>query len=218
MTKAGHSSPAVQAQYRHLVEQVPAITYMAEKGPSGRWLYISPQVEQILGFTPTEWMADTHLWREQMHSDDVERVLADESALLEEGHRFRSEYRMRARDGHVVWLRDEAIYVHDAATGNLVMRGLLLDISDRKLAEEELRRTEHHLSTTVAAAPVILFAINVSGIFTLSEGRGLYGLGLKPGQVVGRSAFDVYQDNPQILSCIRRALFRRGLYHQQRGA
>ncbi|MBZ5655836.1 MAG: PAS domain S-box protein [Acidobacteriia bacterium] len=196
----------LEEQYRQLIEQVPAITYMAERGPHGRWYYVSPQIQPILAFTPEEWMSDPERWRKQVHPDDLERVLVEEQGLAREGDRYRTEYRLRTRDGKDVWVRDEATYVRHQETGNLVMRGLLLDITERKEAEEELRRTEQRLQTTVNAAPVVLFAVDPAGLFTLSVGRGLQALGLKPGEVVGRSVFDLYRDQPDILHHVRRAL------------
>ena len=206
MAVKAQTKEALEAQYRQLVEQMPAITYVAERGAQGRWYYVSPQIKHILGFTPAEWMADVELWRKQVHPDDLERVLAEEQALSQEGDRHRVEYRLRSHDGKDVWVRDEATYVRLADAGQLVMRGLLLDISERKEAEEELRRSEHRLDATVNAAPVILFALDPAGVFTLSAGRGLQELGLKPGEVVGRSVFDLYGENSEILDHFRRAL------------
>lgn len=206
MASKSTSEQALAAQYRQIVEQVPAITYMAGRGAQGRWYYVSPQIEQILGFTPDEWTSDPQRWRKQLHPDDLKRVLAEEQALIKEGDRYRVEYRLRTRDGRDVWVRDEATYVRHLETGKLVMRGLLLDITERKEAEEELRRSEQRLHTIVDGAPVILFALDTAGVFTLSAGRGLEGLGLKPGEVVGRSVFDQYRDNPEILDHARRAL------------
>jgi PAS domain S-box-containing protein len=135
----------LEAQYRQLVEQVPAITYMAERGAQGRWYYVSPQIKHILGLIPEEWMSDPGRWRKQVHPDDLGRVLAEEQTLSQEGDRYRVEYRLRARDGKDVWVRDEATYVRHRESGKLVMRGLLLDITERKEAEEELRRSEQRL-------------------------------------------------------------------------
>jgi PAS domain S-box-containing protein/putative nucleotidyltransferase with HDIG domain len=72
--------------------------------------------------------------------------------------------------------------------------------------EEALWESEKRLRTVVSNAPVVLFMIDREGVFTLSEGKGLDALGLKPGEVVGQSVFDVYRDVPQILESIRRAL------------
>lgn len=76
----------------------------------------------------------------------------------------------------------------------------------RKKVEESLNRSEEYLQTLTTGAPVIIFATDKNGIFTLSEGKGLHALGLKAGEVVGKSIFDVYEDSPKILADIRRAL------------
>ena len=203
-TQQGRQEP--ESGYRLLIEQVPAITYMAERGADGRWYYVSPQIEPILGFTPVEWMSDRRRWRKQLHPEDREMVLSQEQNLLSEGDRYRVEYRLLARDGHEVWVRDEATYVREQKTGKLVMRGLLLDITERKQAEEELHKTQERLHSTLSTAPLILFALDAAGVFTFSAGKGLQELGLRPGEVVGKSVFDVYRDNASVLEHVRRAL------------
>ncbi len=83
---------------------------------------------------------------------------------------------------------------------------LVVELRERMRVEEALRASEERLRTVVSNAPVVLFAVDTDGVFTLSEGKGLKVLGLAPGEVVGRSVFELYQDAPAIHEHIRRAL------------
>ncbi len=126
--------------YRRLVERLPAIVYSCELGERGRWRYVSPQIEEILGYSPDEWMADPALWAERLHPDDRERALEQEAgAAGREGPSPPVDYRMITRAGDVVWILDEAVLEPDR-TGTPVWHGVLYDITERKLAEQELRR------------------------------------------------------------------------------
>jgi diguanylate cyclase (GGDEF)-like protein/PAS domain S-box-containing protein len=126
--------------YRRLVERLPAIVYASEQGAEGRWRYVSPQVEKILGYTPEEWMADPGLWTRQLHPDDRERALEQEDSKAQtEGAAPPIDYRMITRDGRTVWLLDEAVLEPDGS-GTPVWHGVLYDITERKQAEEELQR------------------------------------------------------------------------------
>ncbi len=123
-----------------LLRRVPAILYTAEAGADGRWEYVSPQIEVILGFTPEEWCADPHLWASRLHSEDAARVLESEAGVLAgEAPQGAVEYRLRHRDGHTVWVRDEALLV-DAEDGPPRWHGVISEITDRKRAEAELER------------------------------------------------------------------------------
>jgi PAS domain S-box-containing protein len=130
-----------EAGLRSLLERLPAVTYTAGFGRLGVWQFVSPQIEALLGFRPEEWTSDPELWWRQVHPDDRERVLheeeADRTASLEEA--VTTEYRMLARDGRVVWVRDEAVVVRDEAGHPLYYQGLMSNITERKEAEETLR-------------------------------------------------------------------------------
>jgi len=127
--------------YRRLVERLPAIVYSCELGERGRWRYVSPQIEDILGYSPEEWMADAGLWAERLHPEDRERVLEQETRKAHgEGNGASPiDYRMITRDGDVVWILDEAVLEPDRQ-GMPIWHGVLYDITERKLAEQELRR------------------------------------------------------------------------------
>ncbi len=133
---SGGSAPDLPVRLDH----VPAIIYVADAGASGRWYYVSSQIETILGFTPKEWCADPNLWVQQLHPADRERVLASESGSAGSGDQVGAvEYRLRHRDGRVVWIRDDAMLVHDR-DGSPRWHGVLSDITDRKRVEAELER------------------------------------------------------------------------------
>jgi diguanylate cyclase (GGDEF)-like protein/PAS domain S-box-containing protein len=126
--------------YSELLARVPAIVYVADAGKTGRWHYVSPQIEQILGYAPAVWCADPELWLDRLHPDDREWVLAREETLSgADPDSLALEYRMLHRDGQVVWIRDDAVLVRDA-NGDLRWHGVLSDVSERKEAEAELER------------------------------------------------------------------------------
>jgi len=129
-----------EAKYRQLVEQVPAISYVAEAGAFGPFLYMSPQVSTILGYKPEDCLANPRFWWEHLNPEDQPLALREDT--LEEGRLFQVEYRMRRHDGEEVWVRDEAIIVRDPQTGKRLTRGMLVDITERKHAEEALRESE----------------------------------------------------------------------------
>ena len=133
--------------YRRLVERLPAIIYTAEMGEHGRWRYVSPQVEEILGYSPEEWMADPELWARLLHPDDRERAMEQESRrTLGQRNPPPVDYRMITREGEVVWILDEAVLEEDDA-GIPIWHGVLYDITARKMAEQELERAAAQQAT-----------------------------------------------------------------------
>ena len=128
-----------EAKYRLLVEHVNAITYIAEIGINGRWYYVSPQVESILGYTPEEWLALSTNWDEYIHPDDLPTVMAAEQRSAE-GAPFQAEFRVRRKDGRDVWLSDTAVIVHGSDSHPL-MEGIMVDITERKALETQLQQS-----------------------------------------------------------------------------
>jgi two-component system cell cycle sensor histidine kinase/response regulator CckA len=134
---------AAEDRYRTLVERLPAITYIAELGARGAWHYISPQVESILGFSPAEWLANPLNWLDHIHPEDRAIAIAAEERFKKNHDLFQAEYRMFARDGRVLWFRDEGV-VLSAAAGDreILMQGVLYDITEHKRLEEQLRHSQ----------------------------------------------------------------------------
>jgi PAS domain S-box-containing protein len=127
-----------EAKYRSLVEQLPAIVYLSEYGDEGEWLYISPALERILGYTPEEWVAHPHPMGSFCHPDDLARVRTEEERAQRERTGLRVEHRLLSKDGRWVWLLDEAYPVLDENGEPMFMQGVMYDMTDRKQDEEEL--------------------------------------------------------------------------------
>jgi PAS domain S-box-containing protein len=128
-----------EAKYRTLVEQVNAITYIAEIGIDGPWHYVSPQIESILGYKPEEWLAISAKWAEQIHPDDLPIVKAAEESSAK-GLPFQAEFRAKRKDGREVWLSDNGVIVH-GNNSHAVMEGIIVDITERKVLETQLQQS-----------------------------------------------------------------------------
>src|SRR4051812_8986965 len=141
-----------QARYRALVEQIPAITFMAPLDGSVSELYVSPQIENMLGFSAEEWLRNPILWYQQLHPDDKERWQEDFARTLNAGEHFRSDYRFIARDGRTVWLHGEAKVITDEDGQPLFLQGVAFDVTDRMEAQEKLERKNSELARARDAA------------------------------------------------------------------
>jgi PAS domain S-box-containing protein len=137
--RAERARADAEAKYRTLVEQVNAITYIAEIGIDGLWYYVSPQVESILGYSPDEWLANSKDWADHIHPDDRSTVLAAEEASRN-GAPFQAEFRVKRKDGREVWLSDTAVVVQ-GSNAHPVMEGVIVDITERKQLETQLQQS-----------------------------------------------------------------------------
>ena len=124
-----------EERYRLLVERLPGIVYIDEPGAQGR--YISPQIESMLGYSAEEWLEDPDRWAEALHPEDRDRAIAELTAGEQSGQRFTSEYRLLARDGRVIWFRDEATPTRDV-DGRLLVHGVMFDVTRERMIEAEL--------------------------------------------------------------------------------
>ncbi|HRQ24103.1 MAG TPA: PAS domain S-box protein, partial [Anaerolineales bacterium] len=144
-----------EAKYRSLVENLPAILYLDEPDEVGTSHYFSPQVESLLGYPPSAYELDPHLWHSQVYPQDYERAVDTIQRTLTEGEST-EEYRMVAADGRVVWVRDTNTLLRDGEGKPQFIQGFIENITERKLAEEKLRRNEEILRLFVENSPAAI--------------------------------------------------------------
>ena len=133
-----------KTKYGALVEQIPAIVYVDVADEDMSTTYVSPQIEAILGYTAQEYIDDPQLWERILHPDDREDAMATYLRGRESGDPFVFEYRLLARDGRTVWFRDSAIVLTDAQGRPEHIQGVMLDITERKAAEERIAFLAYH--------------------------------------------------------------------------
>ena len=135
---------AVPDRFRAIIEHIPAITYMDALNEQATSLFVSPQIEEILGYTVQEWMTGPDLWPKIIHPDDRPRALAENARHNETGEPFNVEYRAFTKDGRLIWLQDQAVIVRDEHGTPLFSNGVMMDITDRKRGEEHLAFNAYH--------------------------------------------------------------------------
>jgi diguanylate cyclase (GGDEF)-like protein/PAS domain S-box-containing protein len=135
-----------EERYRSLVEQIPAVVYADEGGATTT--YVNPQIQQILGVSPEEYLGDPDLWLRMVHPEDRDRVQAESDAFLRGVGGDLADYRMIRPDGRIVWIRDRA-YAHRDADGTVLWEhGILFDVTELKEAEERIAYLAFHDALT----------------------------------------------------------------------
>ena len=145
-----------ESQYRALVEHVPSAIYTMELGENPTGTYVSPQILDLTGRTPGEWLADPYTWLNEILADDRQAVLDEYMRAYRAGAPFHAEYRVVRTDGEIVWLRDQASVVRRPGGGRYLL-GVLNDVTDRKRAEEALRGSEERYRKLVEQLPAIVY-------------------------------------------------------------
>lgn len=124
-------------RYRSLVEKLPVVTFMIGLDAEMQEMYVSPQIEAMLGFTQEEWLANPILWYQQLHPDDRETWVTEFSRTCAIGKQFRAEYRMLTREGEPVWVQGDCQVIRDEVDGRpLFLQGIAFDITHLKRAAQ----------------------------------------------------------------------------------
>jgi PAS domain S-box-containing protein len=151
--------PTLEARYRVLLDQIPAVVFMAYLDQGIGEAYVSPQIEATLGFSQEEWLEDPVRWYRQLHPDDKSRWSNEAADMFFSGKPLRSSYRVMARDGRVVWFHCEARLVRRDDGEPWFIHGVGFDITELKQVQEALQEERNVVSAifdTVGALVIVL--------------------------------------------------------------
>lgn len=155
--------PNLEAKYRALVEQIPAVIFMAYLDRGIGEAYVSPQIEASLGFRQEEWLEDPMRWYEQIHPEDKQRWSVEAAEMFLTGKPLRSAYRMVARDGRVICFHCEAKMMRYRDGRPWFIHGVAFDITDLKSAEEALQEERNLLSALLDTVGALVMVLDPNG-------------------------------------------------------
>jgi PAS domain S-box-containing protein len=153
-------APSVEARYRAIVEQIPAVIFMADLERGAGQAYVSPQIEETLGFSQTEWLQDPVRWYQQIHPADKDRWSVEAADMLLDGKPLRSCYRVLAKDGHVVWFQCEARMMRRSGGEPWFIHGIAFDITGLKEAEAALQEERNVASGILDAVGTLVIVLD----------------------------------------------------------
>ena len=187
-----------------IVENIPNMIFV--KGAADlRFVRLNRAGEELLGFPRADMIGKNDY--DFFPREEADAFIAKDRAVLDSGLLTDiADETIQTRDRGSRRLHTKKIPLRDERGRSQYLLGISEDITEHRQVEEARRAAEQRLATVVANLPVVVFALDMGGVFTLSEGLGLSAQGLRPGEVVGRSVFEVYRNVPEVVDCLRHAL------------
>jgi PAS domain S-box-containing protein len=161
--KGGEELPNLDTKYRTLIEQLPAVVFMVSLDRGSGEAYVSPHIEEMLGFSQEEWLEDPIRWYERIHPDDKVRWSTEAAEMFLSGRPLRSVYRVVARDGRVIWFRCEAKMVGGGGGRPSFIHGVAFDVTDLKRAEAALQEERNFASALLDTVGALVVVLNREG-------------------------------------------------------
>lgn len=149
-----------ETMYKALVEQTSVIIYRDAADKDATSLYISPQIETMLGYSLDEWKKNPNLWQNLLHPDDFSGIMNDVKKYITTGEKAITEYRLRTKDQRWIWVHDESIVVKDENGTPEYVHGVIIDITEQKEAEQSLKQREVILAAVAKTAQLLLESKN----------------------------------------------------------
>jgi PAS domain S-box-containing protein len=161
--KAAANATNLEARYRTLLDQIPAVVFMAYLDRGVSEAYVNPEIEAALGYSREEWLEDPVRWYEHIHPDDKQRWSLEAASMFLSGRPLRSSYRVLARDGRVVWFHCDARMVRHPDGRPWFIHGVAFDISDLKRTEEDLHRERNVVSAILDTVGALVAVLDPQG-------------------------------------------------------
>ena len=189
-------------QYAELVNNIDGIVWEADS--VGHTLsFVSFQAQRILGYPVVEWLNSKTFWQDHLHPDDREAALKSYAACKQMGTAHDFEYRMIAADGRSVWIQDFVSVLME--NGFVVtMRGIMVDVTERKNAESEIRKREDRFRLLIENASDMVSVINFAGVVSFQSPSAARILGYQPDKMVNKNSLDTL--HPDDVSRVQSAL------------
>jgi PAS domain S-box-containing protein len=167
---SGNSPPSadahaskLEAKYRALLEQIPAVVFMAYLDRGVSEAYVSPEIEAALGYSREDWLEDPVRWYARIHPDDKQRWSLEAASMFLSGKPLRSSYRVMARDGRVVWFHCDARMVRHPDGSPWFIHGVAFDISDLKDTERALQQERNVVSAILDTVGALVTVLDPEG-------------------------------------------------------
>jgi PAS domain S-box-containing protein len=187
-------APNVEARYRVLLDQIPAVVFMAYLDQGIGEAYVSPQIEASLGFSQSEWLEDPVLWYQQIHTDDKDRWSQEAASMFLSGTPLRSSYRVMARDGRVIWFQCEARLVRRDDGRPWFIHGVGFDITELKKVERALQEERNFVSAILDTVGALVVVLDSNGRVTGFNRACEQTTGYRFEQVKGKLVRDLFLD------------------------
>jgi PAS domain S-box-containing protein len=184
--------PNLEARYRALVEQIPAVVFMAYLDRGSGEAYVSPQIEAALGFSQEEWLEDPVRWYSHIHPDDKQRWSTEAAEMFLTGKPLRSAYRVISRDGRVIWFHCEAKMIRKPDGEPWFIHGVGFDITDLKRTEEALQEERNVVSAILHTVGALVVVLDPEGRIIRFNRACERTAGYASTEVAGQAIWDVF--------------------------
>jgi PAS domain S-box-containing protein len=199
--------PTLAARYRVLLDQIPAVVFMAYLDQGIGEAYVSPQIEEALGFSQKEWLEDPVRWYRQIHPEDKDRWSTEAADMFFSGTPLRSAYRVMARDGRVVWFHCEARLVRKDNGEPWFIHGVGFDITELKQVQEALQEERNVASAIFDTVGALIIVLDRDGRIVRFNGACEQMTGYALEEAAGRFVWDLFVA-PEEADAFRKLFFK----------